>query len=697
LCLSLAQIESLECRRLLSAGGYSLSTLASFAAAGLKNPSQTIVSDSQGNVYGVAKGGANGDGAVWELTKNSSTITVLASFSGDNGSSPNGGLVIDSQNTLYGTCASGGANNDGTVWKFTQNSGAISVLGSFSTATAAGPSGQIYVDGSGDIFGTTQGNPEAQAGSIWEYNASNQTLTALVLFTAGSDNGANPHGGLISDGNGNFYGTTFNGGTFDDGVVWKYHLGDSNVTVLTDFDGSTNGGNPEGGLARDSAGDLFGTSQGNVNTSTDSNVWELPANSNTITSFGFFAQHSPIFFGGAPAGAVILDSNGNLFGTASFGGATNQGEVFEVPDATSSPGAGTLKTVFSFSFAGAHDPTSSVVLDSQGNIFGTTTLGGTKNNGTIFKLLAPGNIPSTHLAFTTQPTNTQANGVFSGNVIVTIEGAGNQTAAFDDSAVTIALAKGTDALGGTTTVNAVDGVATFTGLSLGSTGTFTIKATDGSLTSATSHPFMVPLTPQMSIAQEPGDVAAGAKMTMPVAVNLKDQFGNLLTTNHSVMKLSIASGATGGKLLGATAVVTGGVATFKSLVIDKAGAYTLNISDGKISGLTTTAFNVSAAAASKMVFLTQPASTTANTPFGVQVELVDAFGNVAVADTSQVTLALKVHPASAVLAGTLTEPVSNGIATFTGLSIGTTGNNSLVASDSNALKPIISKVFMITG
>ncbi len=693
-----AAVERLEFRRLLSASGYSFVQLGAFASIGVKNSAATIVTDTQGDIFGVASaGGADSEGAIWELPKSTGVLTLAASFDGTDGESPQGGLSIDGAGDLYGTCTSGGANNQGSVWELLAGSSTINLLASFDDATTSQtPSGQIYVDGSGDVFGTAQGpQGNANGGSIWEYNASNQTLSALVLFQYAGFDGANPYGGLISDGNGNFWGTAYNGGFDGDGDVWKYHLGDSTITDLADFNGTTSGGNPQGGIAMDSAGDLFGTSQGNINNPAYSNIWELSANSSSIDTLYDFPGHTPYFYGGSPVGPVILDSSGDLFGTAEFGGATNQGEVFEIPQATSvTPGA--HESIYSFTFGGPHDPGSSVYFDSHGDIFGTTQLGSTKDNGALYELLAPGNIPSTHLAVTQQPTTTLADGDFASNVVVTIEGAGNKTAAFDDSAVTLSI-KGSGTLDGTVTVNAVDGVATFSDLSLGTAGTVHIVASDGTLKSANLRPITLPIIPQLSIAQNPVGAVAGQKMGAPIEVNLFDQFGNLLTTNHSAMRAAILSGPAGGKLIAAVAVVKQGVATFSSMVIDRVGSYTLSIIDGKNAPVTAPAFNVTPGAATKMAFLTPPAGSSVDVDFGAQVELLDKFGNVATDDDSTVTAALKLHPAGDILAGTLSQPVVDGIATFSDLELNAIGTCSLEFTDSELVRVLISKPFKITA
>jgi uncharacterized repeat protein (TIGR03803 family) len=691
------EVEQLERRQLLSVTGYTTETVANFGTVGLKNPDQTVVRDSAGNIFGIAQGGANSDGAIWEIPVTTKALTVLESFDGTDGSHPSGGLFKDANGNIYGICSQGGANNQGTVWELPTGATSITVLGSFDSTTAINPEGQIYVDSSGNIFGSAYGGfAGSNIGNIWEYNAQTQTITNLANFDDDT-NGANPEGGLISDGKGDFFGTTLNGGTTDDGTVWEFKIAGDSLTTLANFNANGNtGANPEGGIAIDSSGDLFGTSTGPSNVNTDSNVWELPAGSSTINTLAFFpVPRVEIFFGASPESPVILDSNGDVVGAAEFGGVEAQGSIWAIH-----PG-GSLSTLHSFIYStkSGNDPASSLLLDSFGDIFGTTQLGGIDKDGTAFVMLPPGNIPSTHLAFTLQPVNTQSNGDFTANVQVTIEGAGNRIATIDDSPVTLSIDKGPAAgsLGGTITVNAVDGVATFTGLSLNAAGTYVLKATDGVLTPAISKPFMVPTVIQLIVAQQPTSEAAGGTMSTPISIDVEDQFNKPLTTSHTPVKVALQSGPALAKLAAPAAPPVNGVATFTKLSATKAGTYTLTASDGTATPLTLNPFTVNPAAASKMLFSTQPTSTTEAAPFSVAVELFDKFGNVALNDTSDITLSLALHPAGSILDGTLTEPLIDGLADFSGLSLETTGTYSLLATDSNAIKPVISVKFAVTG
>ncbi len=148
------------------------------------------------------------------------------------------------------------------------------------------------------------------------------------------------------------------------------------------------------------------------------------------------------------------------------------------------------------------------------------------------------------LGFTQQPTNVQPGGTISPAVTVSVEDAFGNVISGNTSNVTIALASGPGSLSGTLTVAAVNGVATFSDLSVNATGSYSLKATDGSLTSATSAGFTVgtAIASMLAFVQQPSNGTAGAAESPSITVEVEDQFGNLVTTDNSNVTLAVASG-----------------------------------------------------------------------------------------------------------------------------------------------------------
>jgi uncharacterized repeat protein (TIGR03803 family) len=232
-------------------------------------PADPFVRDAEGNFYGSA--GDRSYGRILELTP-TGTLTELHSFSGSDGYGGAGGLIIDTQGNLYGTSAIGGSFQCsfgcGTVYELTA-AGEFKLLHSFSGPDGYVPNAELIRDANGNLYGTTRlGGPNAACtdklgcGTVFEITASG-TEMVLYSFGGGAD-GSYPYAGLVRDGAGNLYGTTFQGGQgscyFDlgCGVVFKV-APEGTETVLYRFTGGADGGNPNGGLALDSKGNLYGT------------------------------------------------------------------------------------------------------------------------------------------------------------------------------------------------------------------------------------------------------------------------------------------------------------------------------------------------------------------------------------------------------------------------------------------------------
>jgi len=217
----------------------------------------------------------------------------------------------------------------------------------------------------------------------------------VYTFTDATDGGF-PQGGVIQDGKGNFFGTTTSGGTGHNGVVYELTQNKTTKawtqTTLYAFTGGNDGGIAQAGLVADAKGNLFGTTYAG-GASGEGVVFELspPANGGTTwteTTLWTFTGGND---GGEPTDALVLDSKGNLYGTTDGGGTGVVGTVFELSPPSGGTGAWT-ETVL-YNFTGNNDggePYGSVLLASDGNIYGTTAGYGADNNGTIFKLAPSG-------------------------------------------------------------------------------------------------------------------------------------------------------------------------------------------------------------------------------------------------------------------------------------------------------------------
>ncbi|HEY8747198.1 MAG TPA: choice-of-anchor tandem repeat GloVer-containing protein [Tepidisphaeraceae bacterium] len=207
-----------------------------------------------------------------------------------------------------------------------------------------------------------------------------QTLTTLASFNG--SNGDLPYSGLLSDPNGNLYGTTFYGGDFGYGTVFELSAATHTITPLVSFN-AANGANPVnyGRLVVDSSGNLYGTTAGGGPNHAGS-VFEVAASTHALTTLAFF---DPATTGYLPYGSLSVDGSGNLYGTTSFGGPGGGGTVFKINAITHT--LTTLATFIENNSDGGRIPSSPPIVDASGNLFGTTGGGGgAAGNGTIFEI-----------------------------------------------------------------------------------------------------------------------------------------------------------------------------------------------------------------------------------------------------------------------------------------------------------------------
>jgi hypothetical protein len=297
----------------------------------------------------------------------------------------------------------------------------------------------------------------------------------------------------------------------------------------------------------------------------------------------------------------------------------------------------------------------------------------------------------TKLVFAQPPTGTTAGSAIDGStgVQVAVEDSTGATVTADSSTVTLTLSGGTFASGGNTvTVVAASGVATFNNLIIDAAGSYTLTASDGTLTGATSGSFSISAAAaaKLTFTQQPPNGTAGVALSSAIAVAIQDPFGNTVTTNNSTVTLTLSSGAfaSGGTTVTASAV--NGVATFGNLIIDAAGSYTLAAGDGALTGAASGSFTIIAAAAAKLGFTQQPANAMPGAVISpaVIVAVQDSFGNTVATNSSTVKLTLS-SGTFASGGSTVTVSAVNGIATFNNLIVNASGNYTLAAGDGSLI------------
>jgi uncharacterized repeat protein (TIGR03803 family) len=289
-----------------------------------------LLIDKHGNLYGTAFSCgipiAEGIGTVFEL-KATGRLVVLHAFgsvSGD-GALPYAGLVRDAAGSLYGTTSVGGdiPYGAGTVFKIDRNTGAETVLHNFANIPdGAFPSCRLLIDSAGNLYGTTEIGGALGGGSVFKLDSSGDETILYSFGTSSNTDGTSPVSGVIRDSDGNFYGTTAAGGSYDYGTIYKIDA-NGNEVLLHSFDG-TNGGNPYAGLVRDLSGNLYGTTY--LGSSYNAGVlFKLdPAGAFTILHTFTGPEGSGAYDG------AILDKSGNLYGTTVYGGDYGYGVVYKL-------------------------------------------------------------------------------------------------------------------------------------------------------------------------------------------------------------------------------------------------------------------------------------------------------------------------------------------------------------------------------
>ncbi len=390
-------------------------------------PSGRVILDQAGNLYGTAcNGGAAQAGVIFKLDP-LDNYSVLHAFATDDGICPAAGLTLDSAGNLYGTTSYGPAGNSGTVFKL-DTSGNFSLLYTFTGGADGGrPSADLILDPVGNLLGTTQdggtgghgvvfkldpagnetvlysfsgradaGDPAAgiirdSAGNLYGSAAGHHSVLGALykLDTAGHTsilytfpyafNGTSPNP-VVADSAGNFFGTTNQGGSADLGVLFKLSAPTLAETVLYKFKPGPGGSQPYSPLYRDAAGNLYGFAS--YQSATECGLLFKLDTAGNYSVLHTFANAE----GSCPAGSLAGDTAGNLYGAANRGGPSDSGSIFKL-DA-----AGNFAVLHSFTGGlDGKSPYAGVVLDPDGNLYGSTPFGGAFSAGVFFKLDPAGN------------------------------------------------------------------------------------------------------------------------------------------------------------------------------------------------------------------------------------------------------------------------------------------------------------------
>jgi uncharacterized repeat protein (TIGR03803 family) len=355
----------------------------------------SLIQGGDGALYGTTEfGGSHNSGTIFRITT-SGILSTLHSFCSQpqcvDGLQPEAGLLLGPGKTVYGSTGQGGKgtcgllNGCGTLFRFSSNGSHLDR--SFRALDGAVPTAALIRGTDGNFYGTTSAGGsdpscDTGCGTIFKVSAAG-ALTKLHDFTYATD-GALPYAPLLQGTDGNFYGTTSSGGPGSSGLGTIFKLTPTGtLTTIYSFD-TIHGGVPFGGLVEGKDGNFYGnTYTGGIHNCFNpcGTVFQVTPGGSITVLHKFILTD-----GGAPSAGLILASDGNFYGTTTIGGDVSCnapygcGTIFEITP------TGTLTTLHSFSGTDGAYPTGGLIQATDGSLYGTTFEGGLSDLGTVFKL-----------------------------------------------------------------------------------------------------------------------------------------------------------------------------------------------------------------------------------------------------------------------------------------------------------------------
>jgi len=360
-----------------SAPAQTYRTLHTFLPGEPHRPTGELIADPAGNLYGTAFTGGDGlVGGVFKIDSGMGRGGPIYEFKGlpGDGSGPQSGLLADGLGNLYGTTSQGGAYGGGTVFKLNK-SGEETVLHSFSGDPphydGQQPNNSLVLD-SGNLYGATwAGGGSGKAGILYKLDMlGNETILYKFSYTNGY-----PEPNLLLHG-GRLYGVNYGDYYVFCGTVFRLNLATGVLATLYDFGSiyDDRGCHPAGGVIRDASGTLYGATRsgGAFQSGT---VFKLDATGRILTTLYHFTGYGD---GGTPGSRLVMDGAGNLYGTTDAGGDFGYGVIFKLDP------NGVLTVLHSFSEGGNYQHNSGLYMDAAGVLYGTTSA--QDWNGSVYAL-----------------------------------------------------------------------------------------------------------------------------------------------------------------------------------------------------------------------------------------------------------------------------------------------------------------------
>ena len=334
-----------------------------------------VVQGRDGNLYSTSHDGGTDNAGTVFKVTPAGQVSVLYNFDGVTGAFPSSGLTLGTDGNFYGTTYENGPSNYGTVFKIS-SSGKLTVLHAFDESDGAFPWGAPVEGTDGAYYGTTENGGSANCGTVYRVTAGG---TFKTLYNFDGPHGCQPLAPLVLGNDGNFYGTTLVLTEVSNpnlGAIFKITSAGA-ITLLHSFDG-THGGGPYAPLMQASDGNFYGTTEGGGNYN-NGVVFEMSPAGAFTDLFDF----DPNTDGGEPFSALVEGTNGVLYGTTTSGGSYNDGTIYSF-----SLGGGSLGALYSFDGTSGTAPGAPLAQHTNGTFYSDSAWGGSDDLGTFYSFSA---------------------------------------------------------------------------------------------------------------------------------------------------------------------------------------------------------------------------------------------------------------------------------------------------------------------
>ena len=322
-------------------------------------------------------GGTNGGGNIFKTNNSGDNLSSIYSFTNTSGYASSALPIMQASNgIIYGMTSTGGSNNRGTLYKFNLATSAYVKLVDFGGVDyGRRPTGYLTQASNGKLYGMTSKGGLNGSGVIFQYNATTNTFVKKFDFN-NTNTGKNPLGSLLNASNGKLYGMNGQGGLNNFGIIFEYDPATDVFTKKIDFT-DMGGPGPNGTMIQATNGKIYGTTYygGAYN---EGVIFEYDPTTNVYTKKIDFDE---VFKGEHPVGALLQASNGKLYGITAEGGVDGKGVLFEYDIATN---LFTKKMDFGGSLTGDY-PAGKLIQAPNGKLYGLTAQGGANNKGVLFE------------------------------------------------------------------------------------------------------------------------------------------------------------------------------------------------------------------------------------------------------------------------------------------------------------------------